>query len=231
MPAMTTAASLETVLNHPAIWRGASFARVTPGVPTGFNELDNVIPGAGWPVGAVTEVYAERPGLGELQLVMPAAARLTQSGHWVSLIGAPHIPYAPALASQGVDLGRILLVNPQTLEEKLWAAEQALRASCCGAVLLWVEQIPERALRRLQLAAEEGETTLLLFRSGRVTPASMAALRLHVSRADSRTIVRVLKRRGGGLPAPVTLDLHRWIRFPARPTEAPERAPRLPAYS
>jgi len=121
-------------------------------------------------------------------------------------------------------------VNPQTLEEKLWAAEQALRASCCGAVLLWVEQIPERALRRLQLAAEEGETTLLLFRSRRVTPASMAALRLHVSRADSRTIVRVLKRRGGGLPAPVTLDLHRWIRFPARPTAAPERAPRLPAY-
>jgi hypothetical protein len=41
-------------------------------------------------------------------------------------------------------------------------------------------------------------------------------LRLHVSRSESRTVIRVLKRRGGALPAPVTLDLHPWIRFPTR---------------
>jgi hypothetical protein len=33
-------------------------------------------------------------------------------------------------------------------------------------------------------------------------------LRLHVSRTEGRTVVRILKRRGGGLPAPVVLDLY-----------------------
>jgi hypothetical protein len=76
--------------------------------------------------------------------------------------------------------------------------------------------VHERALRRLQLAAEEGGASLLLFRSARVAPATTAALRLHVSRSENRTVIRVLKRRGGVLPAPVTLDLHPWIRFSAR---------------
>jgi cell division inhibitor SulA/protein ImuA len=63
-------------------------------------------------------------------------------------------------------------------------------------------------LRRLQLAAEGNGTTLFLFRSARVAPASPAALRLHVSRTEGRTVVRILKRRGGGLPAPIALDLY-----------------------
>lgn len=229
---MNAAASpLDAVLNHPAIWRGSAFARVPPGVPTGFNELDNVIPGGGWPVGGLTEIYAERAGLGELQLVLPAAARLTQAGRWVSFIAAPHVPYAPALATQGMDLARVLMVNPATVEERLWAAEQALRASCSGAVLLWLDRAPERALRRLQLAAEEGGASLLVFRTARTTPATVATLRLHVSRAESRTVIRVIKRRGGGLPAPLALDLHPWIRFPARTAPSSERISRIATVS
>lgn len=213
---MNTASALDAVLNHPAIWRGNACARVQPGLPTGFAELDAAFPGSGWPVGAVTEIYAERKGVGELQLVMPAAAQLTQAGRWVTFIGAPHVPYAPALAGRGLALSRVLTTTTALPEESLWAAEQALRASCSGAVLMWLDHAQERALRRLQLAAEEGGTSLFLFRTARAAPATTAALRLHVSRAESRTIVRVLKRRGGELPAPITLDLHPWIRFPAR---------------
>jgi hypothetical protein len=199
---------LEAVLNHPAVWRGSECARVAPGVSTGFAELDVYLPGSGWPIGAITEIYAERAGVGEVKLIVPAAARLTQAGRWVTLIAPPHVPYAPALASHGVRLERFLLIRPGTAEDHLWAAEQALRASCCGAVLLWQDHLHERALRRLQLAAESASTSLILFRSARVAPASPAALRLHVSRSEGRTIVRILKRRGGGLPPPVVLDLH-----------------------
>jgi hypothetical protein len=199
---------LEAVLNHPAVWRGNECARVAVAVATGFAELDAQLPGGGWPTGAITEIYAERAGLGEVKLTMPAAAQLTQAGRWLSLIAPPHIPYAPALASNGVRLERFLLIRPGSVDENLWAAEQALRTPCCGAVLLWQEHVTERGLRRLQLAAESASTSLFLFRSARVAPASPAALRLHVSRADGRTIVRILKRRGGGLPAPITLDLH-----------------------
>jgi hypothetical protein len=200
--------ALDTVLNHPALWRGAECARVAPAISTGFAELDVELPGGGWPAGAITEIYAERTGVGELQLTLPAAARLTQAGRWVTVIAPPHLPYAPAFAAHGVRLERLLLVETRSADEHLWACEQALRATCCGAALLWQDHLHERALRRLQLAAEGNGTTLFLFRSARVAPASPAALRLHVSRAQGRTVVRILKRRGGGLPAPIELDLH-----------------------
>ena len=201
--------TLDAVLNHPAIWRGGECARVAPAISTGYAELDSQLPGSGWPTGAITEIYAERTGVGEVQLTMPAAARLTQAGRWLTLVAPLHVPYAPALATHGVRLERLLLVETRGAEDNLWACEQALRASSSGAVMLWQEHIHERALRRLQLAAESASTSLFLFRSARVAPATPAALRLHVSRAQGRTVVRILKRRGGGLPQPIALDLHR----------------------
>ena len=202
--------ALDTVLQNPAVWRGGDCARVAvPSVPTGFAELDVLLPGGGWPAGALTEIHVERAGVGELQLVMPAAAQLTRSGHWLVLVGPPYVPYAPAFSAHGVRLSRLMLVNPATAEDGLWACEQALRSQACAAVLAWFAHVPERSLRRLQLAAENGGASLFMFRPARAAPASPAALRLHVSKAESRTVVRILKRRGGGLPAPVALDLHR----------------------
>jgi len=204
---MTSA--LDLVLQNPAVWRGNDCARVAvPSVPSGFAELDVRLPGGGWPAGALTEIYVERPGIGELQLVMPAAANLTQSERWITLVSPPYLPYAPALAAHGVKLSRLLLVQAPAADESLWACEQALRTGSCGAVVAWLNQVHEHALKRLQLAAETSGALVLLFRSARSIPASPAALRLHVSRSDSRTVVRILKRRGGGMPAPVALDLY-----------------------
>jgi hypothetical protein len=213
---------LEEVLNHPAVWRGAECARVAvASVPTGFAELDAVLPGGGWPAGALTEIHCERPGAGELQLAMPAAARLTQSGRWLALIAPPYIPYAPALVSHGVRLSRVMLVRTAATEESLWACGQALRSQDCGAVLAWLERAPEHLFRRLQLAVENSDALALLFRPGRALPASPAALRLHVSKSQSRTLVRVLKRRGSSVPAPIALDLHG--RLAGRNSAADER--------
>lgn len=225
---MSTSAALEAVLNHPAVWRGGECARVAPAIPSGYAELDAHLPGGGWPTGAITEIYCERPGVGEVKLTIPAVARLTQDGRWVTVIAPPHVPYAPALAAHGVRLERMLLIQALSPEDNLWASEQALRTSCCGAVLLWQEHVHERGLRRLQLAAESASTSLLLFRSARVAPASPAALRLHVSREHGRTLVRILKRRGGGLPPPIALDLHDTSRSRIRrPVPARLREPLL----
>lgn len=203
------ASALDLVLQNPAVWRGGDCARVAvPSVPSDFAELDAWLPGGGWPAGALTEIYVERPGIGELQLVMPAAARLTQSERWITLVAPPYLPYAPALANHGVKLSRLLLVQAPVANERLWACEQALRAGSCGAVMAWLNQVHERAVKRLQLAAETSGALMLLFRFARSIPASPAALRLHVSRSESRTAVRILKRRGGGMPPPIVLDLH-----------------------
>lgn len=210
--------SLEAVLNHPAIWRGSDCARVAiPSIATGFPELDAALPGGGWPAAVLTEIYVERPGIGELQLLMPAAARLTQAGRWIMLVAPPHVPYAPAFAAHGLRLPRLVLVRTASAEESFWACEQALRYQGCGAVLAWIERAPERALKRLQLAAEAGSAAALLFRSARVIPASPAALRLSIERLQNRTVVRILKRRGSDRAAPIVLDL---LNSPAAPAGA-----------
>jgi protein ImuA len=64
--------------------------------------------------------------------------------------------YPPAACGQGVLLEQTILVRPGTEEDELWALDQILRTEGVGAVLCWGERWSQRALRRLQLAAEAG---------------------------------------------------------------------------
>ena len=48
MTHMPADSELARLLEHPAIWRGRSAAR-TEAVPTGFDTLDECLPGRGWP--------------------------------------------------------------------------------------------------------------------------------------------------------------------------------------
>ena len=203
------APALEAVLSNPNVWRGRDCAAVLASGPaTGYAELDTALPGGVWPVGVLTEIYVERPGIGELQLLMPAAARLTQQARWLAMIAPPYVPYAPALAARGVQLQQVLLLRPESPDEQVWACEQLLNSGQCGAVLIWLNQAQERTLRRLQHAAERNGTLAILYRSRGVRPFPAAALRLHVGKSDGHTVINVLKRRGGGTPPPVRLDLH-----------------------
>jgi len=130
------------------IWRGrGAFPQANPGIPTGFTDLDAVLPGGGWPKGALTEILSEpgsafvreSRGNGALWLTMPALAQLSQQPRWLTWIAPPHIPYAPALTNMGVDLAKVLLVHPKTPADTLWALEQALRSGTCSAVLVWLD--------------------------------------------------------------------------------------------
>lgn len=164
---------------------------------TGYPALDEKLAGGGWPVGAVTEILITSQGIGELQLVIEALARLSREGRWLVWVAPPYIPYAPALTGYGVDLSRVLVVQGHTEAEHRWAAEQALRSSACGAVLQWVSAMDARAVRRLQLAAEHGRTWAVVFlppsAAGNGSP---AALRLHLAPTREGLEVKVLKCRG-----------------------------------
>ena len=210
---MPISTSLATLLEHPALWRGEECARVAAAEPSGFAALDRCLPGGGWPQAALTEIIIQSAGIGELTLLMPACARLTQAGRSMVFVSPPHIPYAPALAAAGLDLKHLLLLKPQTRKDRLWALEQALSSASCGAALAWIESIDDRSLRRLQLACERSGACGFLFMSEN-NSASTAALRLELSATDGGLLsVRILKRRGGLIAAPVIVDL----RQPALP--------------
>ncbi len=151
----------------------------------------------------------------------PQEARQPQP-RWLLWVDPPHIPFAPALAARGLDLRRVLLVHAGA--DAAWAAEQGLRSGTCAVVLAWTgpgatavttdmgswmgagDRAGKRraacwtpaALRRLQLAAADTETPILLLRppaaAGETSP---AALRLKVSAGTDGLDVTLLKQRGG----------------------------------
>ncbi|HTP38297.1 MAG TPA: translesion DNA synthesis-associated protein ImuA [Steroidobacteraceae bacterium] len=175
--------------------------------PTGFTALDALLPGGGWPLGALNEIMPAQPGIGELSLLLPALIALARSGRYLALIAPPWLPYPPALAQRGLPLAQLLLVQPTTPRDALWATEQTLRCPAFGAVLAWPAQVEERSLRRLQLAAEAGGSAGWLYRPTHAAEASSpAALRLQLEALPAGALqVRIRKVRGG---APGAVVVH-----------------------
>lgn len=199
---------LEEVLQRADVWRGGETVPGIPALPTGFTQLDALFPGGGWPRGALTEILLPRPGVGAVSLVLPALARLSQERRWLAWVAPPHLPYAPALSAAGIDLSRSLMIHPRADADGLWAVEQALRSGTCGAVLAWPATGDMRALRRLQLAAEAGQSWGVLFRSEKMADqASPAAVRLHIKPETDGVSLSVLKRRGGWHTGPIHVRL------------------------
>ena len=199
--------SLDQILNRRQdLWRGRAAPSSLPtGVPTGFAELDVLLPWGGWPPGALSEVLVGQPGRG-FALVGPALARLSQEPRWLLLVDPPFVPYAPALVAAGLNLSRLTVVTAG--RESAWAAEQGLRSGACSAVLAWGERWETAVLRRLQLAAETGGALALLFRGREAARRhSPAALRLQVQPVALGLEVTVLKQRGGRAGATLELAL------------------------
>ena len=194
--------ALRSLLARPDLWLGGRTeeSRGAAVLPTGIAALDALLPGGGFPLGAVTEVLLPQEGIGELRLLVPALAAQSRQGLWVAWIDPPHVPYAPALAAMGVRLSRVLLVSATTDRDRLWAAGQCLRSGACGAVLAWPGECDDRALRRLQLAAGKGGGLGVLFRFRAERAAarpSHAALRLRLVPSPRGAVVEIVKGRGG----------------------------------
>jgi len=196
---------------------------------TGFSELDQALPGKGWPWGAVVELFLPAMGIGEVRLLLQAIVRISRSCRYVLMIDAPYRPYAPALLAAGIDPDYVLIVSPDSLSDALWSAEKALANRACGMVLLWHDdrrkearsRIDPHSVRRLQVAAQTGHSLLFFYR--RIDPRrtavvqqhSWAAVRLLLSGAgEDRLGIEILKARGGCKCTSITVNiehgLSRW---------------------
>ncbi len=203
----------EELLANPHIWKPGSLPAGRPApLPSGFAELDNWLDG-GWPAAAVTELLLTGEGIGELRLVLPVLQKLQQTPTtgargqvpqpqgrqhfcWVN---PPYIPYAPALARHGLDLSRLLVVQPESMNDALWAMDLALRSQVCAAVLGWFGQINRPAIRRLQVVAEASACPGFVFRAARFARHDSAApLRIRLAAAgDGGWQLDILRNRYG----------------------------------
>ncbi|KAA8562225.1 Cell division inhibitor SulA [Pseudomonas extremaustralis] len=204
---MGAVVALDSLFNGGRVWKGRLAVPPASVHPTGLAALDAVLPTGGWPESALSEILMAKDGVGELQLVLPTLARLSAAGERIVLVAPPYTPYPHAWQNAGVDLRQLSVVQAQE-RDALWAVEQCLRSGSCGAVLCWPRKADDRALRRLQVAAETGQTLAFAWRAlSEAINASPAALRLAVEAKPAQ--VRVLKCRGGlAHPAPIALAGH-----------------------
>jgi hypothetical protein len=214
---MSAVVSLDAALRDARLFRGGRvLCERRDGLPSGLAALDAALPWGGFPRGALTELLHARAGIGELDLLLPALRELLarEPQRRIALVAPPWLPYAPALVQAGLPLARIIWIAP-VAARVLWSAEQCLRAGCLAGVLAWSPTGDDRALRRLQLAAAQGDSHAWLFRplQQRVN-ASPAALRLVVARET----IEVLKCRGAVLRGEFPRD-------PVSATFAPSPSP------
>jgi protein ImuA len=204
--AAPTDPAIEQLLEQSAqLWRGHQHGRAAVR-STGFSTLDEVLPGGGWPLGTLIELAPECCGIGELTLPLPALQALARSEKHIALVRPPYTPYAPALRRAGLPLKQILWVAESKDDDARWAAEQLLREGA-SAVLLWSDARDDRAMRRLQLAAESGQALAFVYRSPELLQqASSAALRIALRPNGASLRIDVIKVRRGR-PSTVTLDL------------------------
>ena len=173
---------------------------------TGCAGLDALLPAGGYAAGSIVEYLRATAACGASTLAwQAAAAALRASEGFLVMVDIQHTLYPPALASQGIDLQKVIFVRPASQADALWAVDQALRTPGVAAVVAELERIDERSARRLQLAAECGAGLGLLIRG--------AAARQQPSWAEVQWLVRTAPspRPAGPLAtAHPTAAVRRW---------------------
>lgn len=205
---MVAVVALSSLIEARQVWRGREVAAPAGDQPTGWTALDAILPAGGWPDASLSEILLPVDGVGELQLVLPTLARLTKNKRSVVIVASPYVPCVAGWRQHGVDMRRVEIVSSAE-KDVLWATEQCLRSGSCSAVLAWPHQADDRALRRLQVAADTGKALAFVFRDRRhLSNASPAALRLELEVTPCAQIW-VRKCRGANVPSqPIPLTRH-----------------------
>ena len=123
---------MNTILNHlknqRLLWQGNDYIPFPETQSTGFIEFDQQLNG-GFPEQGIVEIDSAT-GIGELRLLLPFLSnKLQQDQRLIVFIGLPVVLNAEALQQQNISLSQVLVINPNTAKDALWAAEQCLKSA------------------------------------------------------------------------------------------------------
>src|SRR3954468_6001450 len=150
-----------------ARWEAANAAEDTTVFSCGAAAVDRLLPGGGLRHGMLVEWLAGASGAvggGAATLGLLSAREACREGGALVVIDRRQTFYPPAAAAWGIDLDRMIVVHPQNARDELWAMVQALRSPTVAAMLATIDRLDSRAFRRLQLAAQAGQTLGVLMR-------------------------------------------------------------------
>lgn len=124
-----------------------------------FNQKIQQVPESG-----VIEVLVNTVACGELYLLSKIIAKASeQEDHLGVWIDAPAKLHAHGLKYLGINIDNTVLVCTNSLKDKLWSMELAIKSNCCRYLVVWCEQLKSEQLRRLEiLAANRGVLVIVV---------------------------------------------------------------------
>lgn len=200
---------------------------------TGYQELDNALQG-GFPEHGVIDIRSPI-GIGELRLLLPSILLRQQQNiaELTTIIAPPMDINAEMWAEFGLSLERVMVIKPKSEQDILWSTEQSLKSGCCHSVIIWHSRLSVAQIRRLQLAAETGNSLLFIIHQPIQEHISLpVSLGLHLSPAKAGVRAQVTKRKGAFSNTPFTINMHHYwpeicqplqsnvITFPSRASQA-----------
>jgi protein ImuA len=177
-------------------------------LPTGAAGLDEAL-GGGLSLGGVSEVvpaaFMDEPAAMSFSLACAATMMNQRLGDLVIVQDGGHARswgqfYGPGLQALGLCASRILLVDVPDTKRFHACLEDCARTTGLAGILALAgakSGFNLAGARRVQLAAEQGQSLILLVQSLRTTTFAPARARLKITSAPSRPIAQ-----GTNLPAP-----------------------------
>src|SRR5262245_6414981 len=184
-------------------------------ISTEFPALNRLLPGGGLPRGTLVEWMGDADGSGAITLALAVTGHLLRGEGTLVVIDEGGDFYPVGAAQLAIPLDRTAVVRPDSAKSALWAWEQSLRCPGVAVTFGKIDPRNDRALRRLQMAAETGGGLGFLVPPPGSPGTPWAATRIKVepvprtSREDlSRQLrVRVIRGQAEGREAAVELEL------------------------
>lgn len=170
----------------------------------GVAEIDSQLPGCGLLRGAIHDVVGDLPAItGFLAALLGRQASVARQPMAPILWVTPHADlFVPGISQLGLDHKRLIVARARRDDDRLWAAEEALREAALGAVVAEIEAADLTETKRLQLAAESSGGIGFLIRRRRQTSAALTRWLIEPARShDGRAAWQVTLERCRGAEA------------------------------
>ena len=181
--------------NKQLLWQASQTQALPDKLATGIDRLDNALQG-GFPVRGMTCIQSTM-GIGELRLCIPILKQRQQDQRQLFIIAPPVQINAEMLIEHELSIERTFFINSDDLAAQLWACEQCLKSGCSHTVILWCNKLSLNQSKRLQVAAEQGDSLLLVYQYNSSIQALPISLSLSLSRKEQQLQINISKQRGG----------------------------------
>lgn len=117
--------------------------------------------------GKVTEIVLQNSDFEQMTMLLPLLAQLSNDDRWFAWIAPPTTLPKDLLEAAGIDLNKVMLLQPDQGHSTYQLACQALKAGTCHAVISWPGALSNAELSGLEDAAENGQSHGIVIRDRR----------------------------------------------------------------